>query len=346
MPIEADGAAPAYRRQRLRFDYQGLIRATFGLTIFCGAIALVEPSPYDFASFLAITVWCLGGFRVNSTAFLFIALIAIYNFGGFVSLIPHLDEWLPTLFMLQSLYLAITAVFFVLFFSEDTLRRTHVCLVAFTASTILAAICGILGYFNVAHLGAVFSMYGRASGTFKDPNVLGSYLIMGALFLMQRLILSRTRRVALTTLGFLIVVAGIFLSFSRGSWMAFAVASIVTVGLTFVTTPNPQARRRITILVSAAAALGALAIAGLLADSSIRSFFFERAAVTQDYDVGETGPFRQSVALAEHAARSRERLRSASVSADLRPRSPQFLHQFVRVLWMARRLRVSFYLWD
>lgn len=275
----------------ITLDYQRLVRGVFAVTVFCGAIALVEPSPYDFASILAFLVWALGGFRINLTSLLFMGLIALYNFGGFVSLIPHLDEPIPTLFMLQSLYLAVTAVFFVLFFSEDTVRRGELCLAAFTASTVLAAICGILGYFNVAHLGLFFSMYGRASGTFKDPNVLGSYLIMGALYLMQRIVLSRTRYAIWTSAALLIIVSGIFLSFSRGSWVAFAVAAPLTVGLAFATATENQIRRRIATLAVGAALLSAVVIAVLLAIPGVRPFFLERAALTQDYDVGETGRF-------------------------------------------------------
>lgn len=295
MPIDQAAAFAASPRPpgslRLRFDYQKLVRGSFALTIFCGAIALVEPSPYDFASIVAFGVWLLGGFRVNGTALLFIGLIAVYNLGGFISLIPHLDEQLPTIFMLQSLYLALTAAFFVLFFSEDTVRRAELCLRAFAASTILAAACGILGYFDIAHLGAIFSMYGRASGTFKDPNVLGSYLIMGSLTLLQRLMLGRTRHGLLTTTCYLLVVGGIFLSFSRGSWLAFVVASVTFTALSFATSADPRGRRRIAGIVGLAAVGGGIAVAGLLSDAHVRSFFFERAAVTQDYDVGETGRF-------------------------------------------------------
>lgn len=288
MPTEGLRVA---RPAPVRLDYRKLVERSFAFTVFCGAIALVEPSPYDFASIVAMGLWLLGGFRIGATALLFIALIAIYNFGGFVSLVPYLDEPIPTLFMLQSLYLAITAVFFVLFFSENTAARATLCLRAYAASTVVAAVCGILGYFDVAHLGTLFSMYGRASGTFKDPNVLGSYLIMGALYFMQRLLLGQARRPVLTAAAYLTVVAGIFLSFSRGSWLAFAVATLLATALTFATTPDRRARRRIVALVCVAGALGALVIGGLLADGHIRSFFLERAAVTQDYDVGETGRF-------------------------------------------------------
>ena len=296
MPIEpsAGSRLALFSQAHVRpvsLNYGRLIRISFGVTIFCGAIALVEPSPYDFASIVAILIWSLGGFKVSMTSLLFIGLIGIYNFGGFVSLIPYLDEPIPTLFMLQSLYLAITAVFFVLFFAEDTLRRTELCLRAFTASAVLAAVCGILGYFDVAGLGTFFSMYGRASGTFKDPNVLGSYLIMGALYLMQSIILLRTRWMVLSIVSLLIVVTGIFLSFSRGSWVAFAVAMALTAALAFCTAPDIRTRRRIAGLIGLAAALGAVAVALLLSFDGIRDFFLQRAAVAQDYDVGETGRF-------------------------------------------------------
>jgi hypothetical protein len=41
------------------------------------------------------------------------------------------------------------------------------------ASAWLAASAGIIGYFNVGGLGQYLTLYNRASGTFKDPNVFG-----------------------------------------------------------------------------------------------------------------------------------------------------------------------------
>lgn len=284
-------AAPAFRRAAFRIDYGRLVNRLFAVMVFCGAIALVEPSPYDFASVASIGIWLLGGFRVHPVALFFVALIFVYNLGGFIALAPYLDEVLPTTFMLQSLYLAVTAVFFVLFFSEDTERRAELCLQAFAASTLLASVCGTLGYFDVAGSGPLFSLNDRASGTFKDPNVLGSYLIMGALFFLQNILLVRTRHLALTSIALLVVVIGVFLSFSRGSWLAFAVAVILSVALTVATTPQPALRRRALMLAGGTAALGILALALLLSFSDIRDFFIQRAALTQDYDVGETGRF-------------------------------------------------------
>ena len=290
MPTEAR-ALPDATRARLSIDYGGLINGSFAIFVFLGMIAVVEPSPYDFASFVVLPMWFIGGFKVHRLFLPFLALIFLWNLGGFISLIPYVNEPDPTLFMEQSLYLAITAVFFALFFAEDTQRRTEICLKAYAASTVIAALCGILGYFDVAGLGELFSRYGRASGTFKDPNVLGSYLVMGAVYFIQNLILLRTRHVVATLAGLLTVVVGIFLSFSRGSWGAFVIATTLCVGMSFATTSDPRTRRRIVFMSAAASAVAALAIALLLSFENTRDFFLQRATLEQNYDEGATGRF-------------------------------------------------------
>lgn len=272
MPTEA-GAWNGVRVKvpaNVRLDYGKLVNRVFAVMVFCGAIAIVEPSPYDFASVAALGAWMLGGFRVHPLALLFAALIFVYNLGGFVSLVPHLDENLPTTFMLQSLYLAVTAVFFVLFFAEDTERRAGIALRAFAMSTVLAAVCGILGYFQITGAAALFTLNDRASGTFKDPNVLGSYLIMGALYFLQNLLLARTRHMFGTGVALLIVIGGIFLSFSRGSWLAFAIAITLMVGLTIATAPTPALRRRAAGLTIGVALLALVAVALLLSIGDVR----------------------------------------------------------------------------
>ncbi|WP_177525406.1 O-antigen ligase family protein [Lichenihabitans psoromatis] len=287
----AQAAPIAVRLPPLRFNYNVLIKLSFFLFVVCGAIALVEPSPYDFASFLTIGLWFLGGFRVHRFILAFLALIFVYNFGGFVALLPYLNEPDPTLFMLQSLYLAITAVFFALFFAENTLARAELCLKAYAFSTVVAAACGILGYFNIGGTEDLFSKYGRASGTFKDPNVLGSYLIMGALYFIQSLILRRTRHLLLTLSALFIVVAGIFLSFSRGSWGAFIVAALMTMVFAFHSNRDARVRRRIVVMAAVAVGVALIGIVLLLSIDSTREFFLQRASVTQEYDEGETGRF-------------------------------------------------------
>ena len=299
MPTETLAAAPALPRPRSaagrRIAYGTIVNWSFALFVFCGSVAIVEPSPYDFASMAAIPIWFLGGFKVHRTFLPLLALIFFYNLGGFIGLVPYVVEHDPTLFMLQSLYLALTTLVFALFFAEDTERRGEICLKFYAASTVFAATAGIVGYFGVGGLGELLSRYGRASGTFKDPNVLGSYLVMGAVYYIQTLVLGRTRHVVATGLALLVVVAGIMLSFSRGSWGAFVVATALSIGLGFLTSAEPKLRRRILVMTFAAAAIAALVMVVLLALPHTRDFFLQRAALEQDYDEGVTGRFGNQI---------------------------------------------------
>ena len=275
----------------LPFDYQRMVGWSVAIFVFCGTIAIVEPSPYDFASLLAIPLWFLGGFKVSRTLIVFLALLFTYNIGGFIALVPYWNEPDPVMFMLQSLYLAVTCVFFALYFSERTIERGELCLNAFMLSTVLASILGILGYFDVAGLGDTLSKYGRASGPFKDPNVLGSYVIMGALVLLQRIVLGRTKHLILSMAMLVVIVLGILLSFSRGSWGAFVISAILTTAMAWGTAATPAIRWRVTWMSALAVTLAVLGILALLSLESTREFFLQRASATQEYDVGETGRF-------------------------------------------------------
>ncbi len=275
----------------LVFDYQKLVNAAVWIFVLSGAISLVEPSPYDFASMIAIPLWFLGGFTLQRSFLLFAFLIISYTILGFLALIPYWSIADSAMYQYQSAYLTFTALFFALFAADRTTQRAEMILSGFTAGTLIAATCGLLGYFDVAGLGETFSKWGRVSGTFKDPNVLGSYLILGVLYLSQNLMFARTRHVATTAVMLAIIVAADFLSFSRGSWGATIVSMALMASSAFVTTRNAALKRRITAAALVAITIGVLVVLVLLSMESTRAFFLQRASVTQEYDEGSTGRF-------------------------------------------------------
>lgn len=268
-----------------RLNMQTLVNVSFFVFVACGAIAFVEPSPYDFASLICIPLWFIAGFRIHWMFVPFAALMILYNLAGFVALVPYWRESDPVMFMLQSFYLLITALFFALFFAERTIERGELALKAFAASNVIASGAAILGYLNVAGLASIFMNYERAQGTFKDPNVLGSFVIMGALYCIHLLMLGRTQRIFLTTGTLIVILSGIFLSFSRGSWVAFIISTAMMVALTFVATPDRRLRRRMLIGFALAAVCAGVLIAILLSFEPVRELFFQRAqGVGAEYD--------------------------------------------------------------
>jgi hypothetical protein len=263
----------------------------FALMIFFGFVVIIEPSPYDILSLIAIPFFVLTRFKIKRGLLFFIIIMTIYEIGGFTALIPHFHQSDAVVFQFLSFYLYVTSLFFAFFFSDQTLERLNFCLKAYAAGACIAAICGIMGYFNIAGTFDIFTLYGRAAGTFKDPNVYGSYLVLAVVFLMQRILLGYTSRPFTWGAILLVLFTGVLLSFSRGSWGATLVASGMMVGLSFWTADSSKMRRR--VVFSSLLAIGAIifALLVLLSFENMREFFIQRAAITQDYDSGETGRF-------------------------------------------------------
>lgn len=260
----------------------------FALFIFFTCFTFLRPSPYDFAAIPAIVVWLVLGVRLHRSSVPFVALLLVYKVSLVLALVPYFAEPLPTTWTLQSLYLMVTAIFFVMFFAHETGRRVELTLKAYLASCVFAALAGILSYFKVT--GVLFVMDGRAAGVFEDPNVLGSFLVLGVLLLLRGLLTGESRRPVLSTALLLILVTCIFLSFSRGSWGALLLGIAVMTAMTFVTSQS-RVRRRIVAFAMLGVLAATLLLAGLLSVGDVGERFADRAQLTQSYDEGVTGRF-------------------------------------------------------
>lgn len=282
----------AAQKTGLVINYQRLVDVAVFIFVACGAIAIIEPSPYDFASLVAMPLWFLGGFSINRSFLVFAFLIIAYTMMGFLALIPYWDSADSSLYQYQSAYLVLTGLFYALFMGNETNRRVDLCLNAYIAGALIASIAGILGYSGIPGFGeGVFLHAGRASGTFKDPNVLGSFLVLPIVALAHRLIVGPTRSVILTGAMLLVVFLGMFLSFSRGSYGATVVAFVLMLAAVFVASTDRKMKRRIALAALGALAMIGVVIAVVLSVPETREFFSQRTAATQDYDEGSTGRF-------------------------------------------------------
>ncbi|MCJ2056544.1 O-antigen ligase family protein [Methylobacterium sp. J-048] len=274
---------------------RGLAKALFAAFIFFACFAFSETSPYDAVAIPTILLWLCLGVRLHRGAVPLLALLLIYLGAIVVALFPYLNEEFPVTWTIQLIYLVITCVFFAMFFSEDTHARMELALKAYTASCVFSAALGIVGYLQWLGIEDLFYKYDRASGTFQDPNVFGSFLTLGALYLMHGLLTGSARRPLLSLAGLLIIMAGIFLSFSRGSWGGSVVAVLLMVGSVYAGSGSVRLRRRIVLLTLATLVLGTIAVIGLLSVEHVHTMFETRAALAQDYDQGETGRFGNQV---------------------------------------------------
>jgi len=220
-----------------------------------------------------------------------LALLLVYLAAIVTGLLPYLNEDFPVTWTVQLVYLAVTCIFFAMFFADDTHARMELALKAYTASCVFSAALGIVGYLQWLGIEDLFYKYDRASGTFQDPNVFGSFLTLGALYLMHGLLTGTARRPLMALAGLLIIVAGIFLSFSRGSWAGSGVAVLLMVGSVYAGSTSLRLRRRIVLLTVGTLVLGTVAVIALLSVDHVHKMFEIRASLAQDYDQGETGRF-------------------------------------------------------
>jgi hypothetical protein len=287
-PVNA--LAPPAKARRV-FDYDRLVDGFFWLTMCSGSIVFIEPSPYDILILLTLGLWAVGGFTLHRAVAPFIALLSLWVIGGFISLIPYWNEVDPVDFMFHTLFIASTGVFFALFVAQRTGRRLTLLLNGYAVSCVIAAAIAVITWLGAFGAGDEWIRDGRAMAPFKDPNVLGTYMVTGVLYLLQRLLLGRMRLVWLALPSLALILAALFLSFSRGSWGATIISSMILVGCLIATADTAVLRHRIIAGAACFVILAGVGLMAALSVDSVRNFFFQRAAVTQDYDEGPNGRF-------------------------------------------------------
>lgn len=259
---------------------------------FSGSVVFIEPSPYEAMFFVAAAGFLLTrGLALHPSAVVLLLTVAAFNLGGLLSLTPYLDDANAAMFVAISVYLGITSVFFAALPTRRPVERLDALKSGLVWAAALASAAGLVGYFNVGGLGEHLTRYGRASGTFKDPNVLGTFVILPLVLLAQDLLLRRGSFLKNAALCALLLFGGVFLSFSRGAWAHAVLSLALLLALTFLLTPSLVLRARIVAISLAGAAALAFGFAAALSIESVRTLYETRASLAQDYDLGETGRF-------------------------------------------------------
>lgn len=255
-----------------------------------GAIVFIEPSPYELMTLASVVFFFATGLRMRPVFIPLLILLFLLNLGYTICSIYLLDKSEVLNWILTSWYMAITCLFFAMVLAEDTAIRLEYLRRGLIFGALIASLAGIVGYFNLAGYD-LFTLYSRARGTFKDPNVLGAYLILPALFLLQSVVTQTFWKSFRSAIALGIVSLAVLLAFSRASWGQLIGCSALMLMLMYVTTPSQAQRTRIVTVAIAAVACSALLLVALLSIDSIGDLFKERASLNQTYDSGRFGRF-------------------------------------------------------
>ncbi len=296
MSAVATAAAPTARYSvRRTVSARRIGEWALTILVFLGGFVLFEPAPYELALVGLIAGWAISGLKISRYMLPLLVLLMLYVIGGMLSLAMmdiEPSHGTPIVYLGTSTLLSASAIFFAAVITVDPERRLQLIIRAYVAAAICAALVGIYGYFTGSEL---FTLYGRARGTFQDPNVLGPFLILPFSYLAYS-ILTRPLRVSFwPAVGAFIMLIGIFLTFSRAAWgmAAFALLFIATVA--FINNRNGTSRARLILYITVGFILMVVAIGVLLSLPGTSSLFAERAQLVQNYDAGAFGRFERQL---------------------------------------------------
>jgi len=265
-----------------------LLKPLLWITVAAGALVTFEPSPYEFGFLLLC--WAVFLERVPFPRLLLmptLLLVVLFGVGGLLSVMNVIHNFDAIRYVGISIYLAISTVVIAAVIAQDPMERLALVRSAYITAALIAATAGIYGYFTEHEL---FTLYGRARGTFKDPNVYGPFLIFPALLLLQDFLRPRGARAIISGLLLAVILVGLLLSFSRAAWGHFLGSTVMMAYLMFVTSDSAVLRFRVLIGALTAVVAVAILTAGLLSVPEVRTVF-EIRANSQSYDTGETGRF-------------------------------------------------------
>src|ERR1700722_14065381 len=225
-----------------------LQRALVWLVGASGAIVFIEPSPYELVTLAAPVIFFATGLRLRLVFMPLLLLLLLVNVGYSIGAIPFLNEPEVANWIATSWYMAVTVIFFAMVISEDTAARLDMLRRGLIVGALIAATTGIAGYFNLVPGGHdLLTLYERARGTFKDPNVLGAFLILPALFVLQSVVSDRPGKSFRSAVAFGIMALAILLAFSRAAWGGLVITSAFMLALMILTSRSYTQRARIIV---------------------------------------------------------------------------------------------------
>lgn len=257
-----------------------------------GAFVSIEPSAYEVAILCSIVVFYATGMRMRMPFVPLLAMIVLLNLGYTISAADMLGEKVILNWILTSWYMAVTTLFFALVFCENTAERIDMLRRGLIIGAVLTSLAGIVGYFNLLPgANAMFTLYGRAMGAFKDPNVFSAFLILPAMFALQSVVSDSAARSFRSLIVLGIITIAIFLAFSRAAWGMLVLSAAFMLFMMVLTSSSAKQRSRIIGMAIAGVVLAGFLLAVLLSFDSISSMFSQRASLNQSYDGGRFGRF-------------------------------------------------------
>lgn len=269
------------------------------LWMFTGGFVLIEPSPYELMFIAVLPVAVLAGVGLHKQPQVLLYLLVFFAPFGMLGAfqVKHMTVIQGMVYVMVTIFLWLTGYFAANYVADNPDRNMTRMIKAYTIVAVLVSLVGTLAYLGLIPGKDIFTKFGRAKGTFEDPNVFGPFLILPAMYALQA-ILIKGRKGFLLNAGIVgILSAGVFFSFSRAAWGHLLVSGLLVFAFVYFFESTKRIRSRMMFLAIVGIGIGVVGLAAILSIAPIRDLFVQRANLVQNYDSGETGRFgRQAYA--------------------------------------------------
>jgi O-antigen ligase len=288
-----------------------LVAGTLGLAL--GALALArydvavalgflfigfvrfEPAPSDLVfTFVIAVAFVTGRFRLSRVPFAPLALVGALVALSVISVSSALDSSAAVRFLGITVYLGVFFVWLIGY--VDSHARARLLVSMYLVAALISAILGALPFVFDSPALEVFTTEGgfRAIALFKDANVYGPFLVPAALILVEEMISPRLLRLPQWSklAAFSVLSVGVLLSYSRASWISFAIGLLVLLTVALLRRTS-TGRLSLAVAGLAGAAVLLLPVAAFIGATSV----IEDRARFQAYDEERFQAQREGLAI-------------------------------------------------
>jgi hypothetical protein len=273
----------------------GLVRLALvyvWITIASIGIVFSEPAPFDALMCGAIVLLPVMGMAPFTRGLsLYVLLWAAIVAGSYIAATQASVIGEPATHTTITLYLALSSVVMAAFVAARPEPHIRLIMSAYMVAAVIAAVAGLIGYFGLFGTYDLFTEFGRARGTFKDPNVMGAFLAPAVLYAFNMLLTARAGRALLWALPLPLLLLATLLTFSRGAWINMVLSLGAYAFFIFATSPTNLRRLKLLVCIALAGAVAVGILAAAQTMPKVAELMGERATFEQSYDVGPEGRF-------------------------------------------------------
>jgi O-antigen ligase len=257
------------------------------------SFVLVEPAPVDLlmAMFIVLAP-LLGAVHFGTVSLMGLIVWLAMTAVGILAVAASPTFGSALVHQIVTLFLAVGAFVIAGFIAKDPEYRFELIFSGYLVGALIAAAAGAIGYFNLLPgTYELFTNYGRAKGTFKDPNVLGAALAPAFIYLCWIMVRDKAReaRIAALLAGPLAFV--LLIGFSRGAWISVGLSVLMMGWIVLVTSRRQADFTRLGMLAGGSIVGIVMLVTVALQVPAVQSLMQERASMDQGYDNGPDGRF-------------------------------------------------------